>query len=131
MKKWIFSILLVVCLFTTVSLFAEESELYYVNVNIVKIYAGGDGYRVIYRKPGTSLGEVHLPMTWFKSGGLCEIVPLQPGVNPYLTVYYRNGVFSHSKLNVPDYFKDKVWDSLPFGYPSEKFDVDTIKLDLK
>ena len=44
---------------------STESEFYYVNVQILKIFPHKLGYYVIYRRAGLKTGEVYIPQKWF------------------------------------------------------------------
>ena len=107
MKK----IMLLVVLATLIlggSLFAQqqskfkESEYYYYNVPIEKIYAHRLGYMVLYRKGVNQMARTFLPEGWFTEvGGKGELVGLGTGKEwPSMAIYYKNGEFSHVRLRV-------------------------------
>jgi hypothetical protein len=88
----------------TVSVFAEskESEYYYINIPVEKIYPHREGYVVQYRKGLYGVAQLYLPLDWFSTpGDKGELVYLRGGKTwPSLSVYYKEGVFSHCKLYV-------------------------------
>jgi len=80
----------------------SESELYYVNVTIERIYPYTLGYIVLYRGSGYSLYQTYIPREWFVgTDGKAEIVNLRQGREwPSMTVYYLRGEFSHVRLRL-------------------------------
>ena len=130
MKKWIFSVAVALALFSIFPVFADESEYYPITVKVEKIYVARDGYRIIYRKSGVDLGEVHIPMDWLKAGGKCEFVNARPWEGYYLVAFYKNGEFSHCRVTAPEYFTTSLWSPAPNGYPAEKFNVESLDLTL-
>ena len=113
-------------------LFAEvkESDLYYVRVNVVRAFMHSKGYYIIYRTSGMDLAEVFIPYTWFKPGGKrAVLVNTTDRIDPYLSLYTKNGEFDHIKVALPTTSpKSAVWGIL--RYPTEydsKFDVEKIE----
>jgi len=108
-----------------------ESELYYKNITLEKIYPSGGGYAVRYRK-GFSLATVYIPFEWFGSGGKAEIINLPRGRSwPSMSVYYKEGEFSHVRLYVHPQASHQTWGVVP---PNAKIDgnfegVETIKIE--
>lgn len=84
------------------AVFAEskESEYYYVSIPLEKIYPHRNGYVVQYRKGINGRAYLYLPLEWFDTAGnKGEYVNLPSGKTwPSLTVYYKEGVFTHCKL---------------------------------
>jgi hypothetical protein len=122
MKKLFFMVSALLML-EAASLFAQnippdsESEYFYYNVPIERIYPYRRGYVVKYRKGSKDLATTYLPGEWFTHAGeRGELFNLSPGPGwPYLTVYYRGGEFSHVRLYV---FKSKAhpsWGNIPPG----------------
>lgn len=94
--------------------FKNESEFYYVNVPIERVYPHQLGYLVMYRF-GDGLKRAYLPHTWFsKAAGKAQLVRISSGnVWPYLVVYYRNKEFSHAVLYVHSNFGHESWGTIP------------------
>jgi hypothetical protein len=92
----------------------KDSEYYYKNVSLEKIYPYRNGYVVQYRR-GISMDKVYLPMSWFSSSaGKGEIVTLPQGKAwPSLSVYYKNGEFSHVRLYVHHLPSHQTWGVIP------------------
>jgi hypothetical protein len=113
--------------------FDDESEFYYVNVTLEKIYPYHAGYVVQYRKTITSSGTAYLPIEWFtRPATRGEIITLPEGrVWPSLTVYYKNGEFSHVRLYVHKSYSHPTWGNIPLGVNiDDRFDKDADDLKL-
>lgn len=129
MKKFGFFMLL--CLLTF-GVFADvkESDLYYVNVKVVRAFSHSKGYYIIYRTSSRNLAEVFVPFTWFKSGdGRANLKNSSGRIDPYLSLYTKNGEFDHINIVLPiENPTDLVWGTLrnPKEYDS-KFDVETVQ----
>jgi len=105
------------------------SELYPARVDVSRVYAHSQGYKVVYRKGQSSFAELFVPSTWFVSGGKATLIRGKGPQYPYLVVYYRpDGSFSHLKLYVLGNMKDSSWGTIE-GDPGDKFKVETIKLE--
>jgi hypothetical protein len=96
---------------------AHESEYYYKNVTLERIYPHEDGYIVQYRRGLNRLELAYLPLAWFtSSAGKGEIITLPKGKAwPSLTVYYKNGEFSHVRLYVHHLASHHTWGTIPQG----------------
>ena len=106
-----------------------ESELYPVRVDVTRIYAHAQGYKVIYRKGATSFAEAYLPSSWFVAGGKAAMIRGYGAQYPYLVVFYKaDGSFSHLKLYAMRNLKDSSWGTIE-GDPGDRFKVDSIKLE--
>ena len=95
----------------------KESEYYYVSVPIEKVYSHRKGYIVLYRKNAVDLGRAFLPVEWFNEPtGKGDLINLGPGRTwPHITVYYKNGEFSHVRLYVRKSKSHETWGNLPQG----------------
>ena len=108
---------------------ANESSFYPVRVDVVKVFSHADGFRVIYRRGSSSVGEVYLPARWFVSGGKAELVRGNDASFPYITVFYKDGKFDHLRLYVLADQKDQTWGILNPADGAGKFTSDDLKLD--
>jgi hypothetical protein len=128
MKKLVFAAIFVVFLAAGLPVFAQdqprpnstddrESEYYYVNVTLEKIFPYTKGYVVEYRKSFGQYGRIYLPAEWFTdASSRGEILTLPSGQAwPSLTVYYRNGSFSHVRLYVHRWASHPSWGNIPLG----------------
>ncbi|MDR2371153.1 MAG: hypothetical protein LBD71_06710 [Treponema sp.] len=137
MKKLFLTIAL--CLVFSTVLFAQkisegsESEYFYINVNIEKIYAYRKGYVILYRKGIDQMATTYLPLEWFDgAGGKGELVSLQaPNAWPYMSVYYKNGEFSHVKVYVRKARAHETWGIVPLHINiDDRFEnINDIKLE--
>ena len=87
--------------------FAQDSDYYYLNVNVVKVYPTKLGFLLVYRVGSMTAKELYLPNEWFQvsmdaSGkpvpAQAEIVYARDPGYPYKTVYYKAGKYSHLRL---------------------------------
>ncbi|GHV90651.1 hypothetical protein AGMMS50268_11540 [Spirochaetia bacterium] len=142
MKKLIVSVIILAAL--SAPLFAQkipegkESEYFYVNVPLERIYPYKTGYVVEYQKGPIQLARAYLPLEWFrgaadKEGGPAkgEVLYMSSGSSwPYLAVYYKNGEFSHVRLYVRKSHTHETWGNIPAGVNlDDRFEnVDDLKL---
>jgi hypothetical protein len=110
----------------------KESEYYYFNYTIEKIYTHRLGYIVVYRRAMNKLERVYIPHEWFNTiGGKGEIVYLGSGPEwPSMIVYYKNGEFSHVRLRLRKYGLHQTWDVVPFDVNIDEFfkDIEEVKM---
>ena len=121
------------------SLFAEqksrfkESEYYYFNVPIEKIFIYRRGYMVLYRRGPNAMARTYIPNEWFTDvGGKGELIGLGTGREwPSMTVYYRGGEFSHLRLRVRRHKSHESWGVVPLNINIDEFfeGVEEIKLE--
>ena len=113
----------------------RDSEFYYINVSLEKVYPYRKGYIVQYRKGFFEHGKAYLPAEWFTDAdSKGEIITLPRGKSwPSMTVYYKNGEFSHVRLYVHRWQSHATWGSVPQNVDIDKnFDnVDTLKIDFQ
>lgn len=141
MKRIILAAMLIVMVFATGVLFAQESkpavstsstirdpsDMYPFRLDVVKIYQHSLGYRVVYRVGQDKFADAFIPMAWFKAGGKAQLIRSNDPSHPYMVVYYRAGKFSHVRLFVKDYQKDTSWGILEGGSElASKFQVEEI-----
>jgi hypothetical protein len=123
--------LVLIAAFQIAPLFAQNvpadgrSDFFYYNVPIERVYPYRRGYVIMYRKGGTELATTYLPREWFdEAAGKGDLINLESGPKwPYLTVYYRGGVFSHVRLYVRRDRNHASWGNIPLGVNlDEQFD---------
>ena len=134
MKK---AVLLVVLAMLSIgaSLFAQqhqESDYYYFSVPIERIYTHRLGYIVGYQKGLHEIAHVYIPHDWFTgAGGKGEIVTLGPGNEwPYMTLFYKNGIFSHVRLKLRSRIH-QTWGVLPLNVNLDDHFMDVYELRLE
>ena len=111
----------------------KESEYYYINLPIEKIYTYRLGYIVVYRRGVNSLARTFLPGEWFTDiGGKGELVGLGSGNEwPSITVYYKNGEFSHTRLRVRRQRAHESWGVVPLNVNIDEYfhGIEEVKLE--
>ena len=119
MKKLIF-VLIIMALVLPV--FAQgnsrdESQMYYINIPVEKIYLSYEGYVVQYRKGINSIGTVGIPYEWFtEAASRAELMKLPPGKDwPSMSIFYREGEFSHVRLYIHRSRAHITWGVVPQG----------------
>ncbi|MCL2802056.1 MAG: hypothetical protein FWD28_09895 [Treponema sp.] len=134
MKKLII-VLILLALITPV--FAQsnsenQDRMYYINVPVERIFPTSTGYIIQYRS-STILSTVGIPNEWFSdSAGSAEIIRLPTGADwPTMSVFYRNGEFSHVRLYVHRVKSHWTWGSIPQGTDVSRFftDRDSFKIN--
>lgn len=87
---------------------------------------------VMYRKSGAELGRTYLPAKWFsQAGGKGELLKMNTGKTwPYMTVFYKDGAFSHIRVFVRGDLSHPSWGNLPQGSNiDDKFDIEELQLE--
>jgi hypothetical protein len=112
---------------------SKESEYYFFNFPIEKIYAHRLGYMVVYRRNSNQVARTFIPMDWFNVvGGRGDLVGLSSGVEwPSMTVYYKSGQFSHVRLRVRQVRTHESWGVLPFNINYDEYfqNIEEVKLE--
>jgi hypothetical protein len=121
MKKLFIAVVFSVFFAAGLAVFAQDSdeeekqgEIYYKNISLERIYPYRNGYVIQYRR-GYKLLSAYLPMEWFSSSASKgEIVVLPQGPSwPSMSVYYRDGEFSHVRLYVHRLPSHQTWGVIP------------------
>jgi len=111
----------------------QESEYYYYNISIEKIYSYKLGYVVVYRKGVNQMARMYLPADWFTDiGGKGEIVGLGSGREwPSMTVYYKGDEFSHIRLKLRRNRSHETWGVVPLSINIDEFfqDIEDVNLE--
>ena len=142
MKKLVFFAVFTVLLAAGSPIFAQtnrdkqresDSEYYYKNVSLEKVYPYRNGYVVMYRRGINGMEKAYLPMAWFtSSAGKGEIITLPAGKAwPSLSVYYKNGEFSHVRLYIHHSASHQTWGTIPQGVNLDSVFDGVEELDLK
>jgi len=112
----------------------KESDYYYFNYTIEKIFSHRLGYVVLYRRASNKISRVFIPMEWFNTiGGKGEVVYLGSGTEwPSMIVYYKNGVFSHVRLRLRKLRSHYTWGIIPFNIMADELfeNIEELKLEL-
>jgi opacity protein-like surface antigen len=137
MKRILLAIIMA-ALFQGTALFAQvipkemESEFYFYNFTIERIYSYRLGYVVTYRNGANRIVRTYLPHEWFNTiGGKGEIVYLGSGKEwPSMIVYYQNGEFSHVRLRLRK-TTHQTWSVVPLGVNIDEYfqGLEEVKLE--
>lgn len=105
----------------------KKSEYSYVAVQVEKVFPYRKGYVVYYRKGATGMARAYLPNEWFsKPGSKGDLIFLGPGTTwPSLTVFYKEGAFSHIRLYLRQERNHESWGSIPPGMNLDSYFEDT------
>jgi len=113
---------------------ANASNMYYVNVPVEKVYPSGKGYIIQYTRGNNTIGTIGIPNAWFtEAASRAELIALPRGRNwPTMSVFYREGEFSHIRLYVHRSKAHQTWGSVPQSADVSKWfeDPDNFKIDL-
>lgn len=126
---------LAVPVFAQQSATGTESEFYYVQVPIERIYPYSKGYVVTYKKRFKGTATLYLPHDWFNGAGADakgDIIYMGSGATwPHLTIYYKSGEFDHVRLYVRKEAGHETWGSVPANvHIEDRFeDVETLKIE--
>jgi hypothetical protein len=139
MKKLGFLAILPVLFTLGASLFAQpispehSSEYFYKNITLEKVYPSRAGYILQYRKGVNGIGLAYVPNEWFTdAASKAELIMLPPGKNwPSLTVFYKEGEFSHLRLYVHRWKSHTTWGTVPQNAAIDQHfeNADAIKLE--
>jgi hypothetical protein len=110
----------------------EKGEYYYVNTTVEKIYPYRKGYVIQYRKGPGRVARLYLPVEWFSdAASKGEIIPLgRKNDWPSLSIYYKNGEFSHVRLYVQP-LSHESWGNVPLSVNLDTYfeDVNDVQLE--
>ena len=111
---------------------SKESELYYVNAQILKIFPHTKGYYVVYRRASSGSGEVFIPIEWFgTSDSKADISLINTRVNPYISFFLKEGKCEYVRISAPQNLGSSIWGSLQYPQQyDEKFDgIESLTLE--
>lgn len=142
MKK-IFMILAVLSVFA-LSAFADESstngqarneakwtDMSYVNVPILKILEGKDGYAIVYQKNRHGVGNVVIPKKWAQGNTenprKLKFRSVKTSLGAYMTIVKDGGEFKRVILSIPMNKNDSIWGLADYRKNMEGADKDTLE----
>ena len=141
MKKFAFIVVFVTAFALSSPLFAQKvspensSEYYYESTSLEKVYPTKFGYILQYRKGLDGTAHMYIPVNWFTdAASKAELINLPPGGNwPSVTVYSKNGEFSHLRLYVHRWSGHQTWGNVPLPINSQLGhffeNVDSVKIE--
>ena len=143
MKKFILLIMILGC-FTAISpVFSQtgsdknRSEFSCVNIPVEKVFTYKEGYVILYRQGFNKIGTLYLPNRWFMTSydddgafirAKAQISNLPAGREwPTLSIFYKEGEFSHARLYVHRSKAHRTWGVYPVDNIDHKFqDIDDL-----
>lgn len=107
------------------------TELSYVNVPVLKILEGKDGYAVIYQKNKTGVGNVVIPKKWGRgsenSPRKLKFRSVRTSIGAYMTVVKDGGEFKRVILSIPMNKNNSIWGMVDSRKNMEGADKDTLE----
>ena len=107
------------------------TELSYVNVPVLKILEGKDGYAVIYQKNKTGVGNVIIPKKWGKGSNdqprKLKFRAVKTSVGAYMTIVKDGGEFKRVILSIPMDKNNSIWGMVDSRKNLEGADKDTLE----
>ncbi len=136
MRKLIFTLIF---LSLVLPLFAQqispelESNMYYINVPVEKVLLSGKGYLIQYQTSTNMIGTVGIPYEWFTNAAAnAELINLPPGKSwPTMSIFYREGEFSHVRLYVHRNKGHSTWSVTPQGADVSRYFQDAESFTFK
>ena len=111
----------------------DESNFYYFNFTVEKVYLHRLGYVVNYRTGANRIATTYIPTTWFNTiGGRGEVIYLGSGMEwPSMIVYYKDGEFSHVRLRLRRNMLHETWGVVPLATNIDEHfqDLEEVKLE--
>jgi len=99
-----------------------ESNLYYFNVRVERVYPSGEGYIIQYQRSNGLIATIGIPMEWFGAAGKGELLLLPAGKNwPTMSIFYDAGEFSHVRLYIHRSKGHATWGVVPQGTNLSRF----------
>lgn len=126
------ALVLVLGIFAAIPAASEESDMYYTNVTVLKIFPHKLGYYVIYRRASSlKSAEFFIPWKWFDRRDSRAVLNLtDQNISPYLSIMTKAGEFDHVRITAPSDFTDPVWGTLQSETPfNDKFNVEKLTLE--
>ena len=110
----------------------QESTVTYRNVQIYKVLDHKDAFIVMYAKGHRNVGTVNLPKKWYSSASRVDtklsMRALPKGMNPYMTVIYRDGAFERVLLTLPVSRGNAIWGVADSTHQVDDADKDTLDI---
>ena len=107
------------------------TDMSYVNVPVLKILEGKDGYVVIYQKNRTGVGNVILPKNWAHgtpdAPRKLKFRAVKTSLGSYMTVVKDGGEFKRVILSIPMNKSNSIWGMVDSRKNLEGADKDTLE----
>ena len=110
----------------------NNTDMYYVNVSLEKIYPTNQGYVIMYRTQ-RGFSTVGIPNRWFTDpAGRADLVRLPTGSDwPTMSIFYVDGEFSHVRLYVHAHRGHRTWGNISQGTNVSRFFPEGDTLDIR
>ena len=109
----------------------QWTEMSYVNVPVLKILEGKDGYVIIYQKNKTGVGNVIIPKNWAHgnpdSPRKLKFRAVKTSLGAYMTVVKNGGDFKRVILSIPMNKSNSIWGMVDSRKNLEGADKDTLE----
>lgn len=114
---------------------SKWSDITYVNVPVLKVLEGKDGYVVVYQKNRIGTASTVIPKAWAKgTPDNPRKLKFRNNNNPqtsYMTVVKKNNEFHRVILTIPMRKNNSLWGVVDYTKPLEGADKETLEeLDL-
>ena len=107
------------------------TEISYVNVPVLKILEGKDGYVIIYQKNKTGVGNVILPKNWAHgtpdAPRKLKFRQVKTALGAYMTIVKDGGEFKRVILSIPMSKSNSIWGLADYRKEMEGTDKDTLE----
>ncbi len=111
----------------------QESKVSYRSVQVYKVLDQKDAYIVMYAKGHRDVGQVSIPKKWYSTDGnkqtKLQFRPLSKGIQPYMSVFSRDGNFDHVVLTMPTSRQESAWGVAASGTQVDDADKDTLVVE--
>jgi hypothetical protein len=90
---------------------------YAITVTLERVYPYRKGYVVKYNRGLGRTSDAYLPNEWFEgTGKKGDLILMGSGTDwPHMTVFYKDGQFSHVRLYVRKERSHESWGDVPFN----------------
>jgi hypothetical protein len=90
---------------------------YAITVSLERVYPYRKGYVVRYNRGLSKTSDAYLPYEWFEgTGKKGDLILMGAGTDwPHMTVFYRDGQFSHVRLYVRKERGHESWGDVPLN----------------
>ena len=90
---------------------AYPKEAYVKNVPLIRIFVHPLGYKLLYWRSDTTIGEMYVPLKWF-TGGVTATAEITYGITPdrpYVSIAWVDGKFDHITINAQEDMMGPTW----------------------
>ncbi len=107
------------------------TDMSYVNVPVLKILEGKNGYAVIYQKNRTGVGNVIIPKKWGngtpEAPRKLKFRQVKTSIGAYMTIVKDGGEFKRVILSIPMNKNNSIWGLVDSRKNLEGADKDTLE----